>query len=125
MDGDTDTPPVREDFKNVVRQHIQYIQQQAHDNPQSTSNGIITHVPNGVAHHGDTVVHDLESTDHIDTISEQVHKATNGVNHMANGVAKVANGYMANGKTSVANGKVPKFSERSNMRNMYNEISHI
>lgn len=87
VDGDTDTVPVQEDFKNVVKQHIEYMLnnvQEGETVPETVhpqANGHIPnrngHIPNGHLSNGHTVngdatLHDLEP---ITTISNHV---TNG-----------------------------------------------
>ncbi|KAK9731388.1 hypothetical protein QE152_g13691 [Popillia japonica] len=101
VDGDTDTTQVQEDFKNVVKEHIQYLRDNiAHNeitnsahiangnipNGHSLSNG---RIPNGTIGNGriaqgdDTVLHDLED-EPIQTISKNVNLAVaNGIHHMA------------------------------------------
>lgn len=96
VDGDTDTAPVQEDFNNVIKQHIQFIQESKLNNKaEKMMNGRMTNgyangrVQNGhIPNRDETTIHDLEE---LDTISR----------HVANGVA---NGRIANG---IINGKVP------------------
>lgn len=146
VDGDTDTIPVRQDFKNVVDQHIDYIKQNAgqENNSQSLPNGNAVqmngHIPNTVSNNINN--NNLE-TEAIDTISKRVqqvgngvaHTVANGVNHMANGVTQITNSI-----NNVANGHGPMrvtpvgkptnyadldMQRRENIRNMYSEINHI
>ncbi|KAJ8920692.1 hypothetical protein NQ315_004831, partial [Exocentrus adspersus] len=124
VDGDTDTVPVQEDFKNVVKEHIEYMKSQGgqadqdYDStayipngnaiPNGHANG---HIPNGNVSN-DTHIQDLED-EPIQTISKQVgngvaHTIANGVNHLAQGhvqAPQIANGYARNG-----NG-LPMYSE--------------
>ncbi|XP_018571141.1 adenylate kinase isoenzyme 5 [Anoplophora glabripennis] len=133
VDGDTDTVPVQEDFKNVVKEHIEYMKSQANEQQVGhTSNGYVpnNHIPNGNAISNghanghipngnvstDTRIQDLEN-EPIETISKQVgngvaYTIANGVNHLANGHLKappIANGYGGN-----VNG-LPMYSEVSYM----------
>lgn len=80
MDGDTDTLPVQEDFKQVVREHIDYIKNSAES---------LSRVQNGDA---------VENFDEINTISKKIGNGVavgmaNGINQMANGVTHMVNGY--------------------------------
>lgn len=82
MDGDTDTTPVQEDFKQVVREHINYMK--------------TTNSPSYIRH-GDADATAAEF-DEVDTISKKVGNGiavglANGVNQMANGMAHIVNGY--------------------------------
>ncbi|KAF2884767.1 hypothetical protein ILUMI_21374, partial [Ignelater luminosus] len=147
VDGDTDTIPVRQDFKNVVDQHIDYIKQNAgQENSQSLPNGNAVqmngHIPNNVSNNNNSNLQDLEAQP-IDTISKRVqqvgngvaHTVANGVNHMANGVNQitssinnVTNGHGPMRVTPV--GKPTNYADldmqrRENIRNMYSEINHI
>ncbi|KAG5882983.1 hypothetical protein JTB14_004323 [Gonioctena quinquepunctata] len=128
VDGDTDSAAVHEDFKNVVREHIEYIRSQPQNESIPVENGYIPNgnvipngndIPNGRrspnGHHlpngntlqngyanghvdADTELQDLEDEE-IETISSRV---GNGVAHtMANGVANT----MANGVVhTISNG---------------------
>ncbi|KAF5294183.1 hypothetical protein FQR65_LT10894 [Abscondita terminalis] len=131
VDGDTDSNPVKQDFKNVIDQNIDYIKQNSNE---IHMNG---HISNGVANH---VEHDSTA---IETISKKVHDVgngvavavTNGVNHIANGFSHVGNGisHMANGHGPIKVtpvGKQPNYADldvqrRENIRNIYSEINHI
>ncbi|XP_072388705.1 uncharacterized protein [Diabrotica undecimpunctata] len=100
VDGDTDTPSVQADFRNVVKEHIEYLKSQSQETAMAAQNGYANgHIQNGHAISNghipqDTQVQDLED-EPIDTISKQV---SNGVNHMANGSVKThANGFISNG----------------------------
>ncbi|XP_050516739.1 uncharacterized protein LOC114324154 [Diabrotica virgifera virgifera] len=101
VDGDTDTPSVQADFRNVVKEHIEYLKTQSQETSMATQNGYVAngHIPNGHAISNghipqDTQVQDLDD-EPIDTISKQV---SNGVNHMANGSVKThTNGFISNG----------------------------
>lgn len=80
VDGDTDTAPVQDDFKQVVREHIDYLK---------NSHNSLPPVQNG--HTESTIVEDLDG---IETVSKRVGNGiANGVNHMANGLAHMGNGY--------------------------------
>jgi hypothetical protein len=62
VDGDTDTVPVQEDFKNVVKEHLEYIKLQQGAEAQM-SNGYANGVANGHANGivpTDTTLQDLE-----------------------------------------------------------------
>lgn len=134
MDGDTDTAPVQEDFKNVVKEHIDYIK---HNTPRTAPgdaipNGLSNgHVGNGHAiHHQDTIIQDLES-EPIQTISNHVSRAgnslVNGVNHVANGLNQMGNGYGPPKIPSIGNGFASKYASldaerQENIRNMYSEL---
>ncbi|KAJ8978768.1 hypothetical protein NQ317_017492 [Molorchus minor] len=124
VDGDTDTVPVQEDFKSVVKEHIEYIKSQVQENesysshvtnghipnnqttlPNNASNGYANgHIPNGYMP-GDTHIQDLED-EPIDTISKRVgngvaHTIANGVNNLAKGhsikAPQIANGFAGSG----------------------------
>lgn len=113
--------PVQEDFKIVVKEHIEYVKSQSNEpQPDQTGNGYHQngHVPNGNALSNghanghipngnvsnDTRIQDLED-EPIETISKQVgngvaYTVANGVNHLAKGHLKappMANGYASNG----------------------------
>lgn len=136
MDGDTDTVPVQEDFKNVVQEHIAYIKESRNNEMQTAQVGNNHYIPNGVANGhanghipNDTVVQDLEA-EPIETISRRVgnrvqngvaHAVANGVVHMANGHGPTKNG-VANGH--VRNGDLPVYSKLdiNNHRNNYTEV---
>lgn len=132
VDGDTDTAPVQEDFKNVVKEHIDYIK----DNTPRTaplnnggnlvSNGNL--VGNGRIQERDMTVQDLES-ETLNTISQQVqhNMMTNGVNHMGtNGNNQISNGHgPPKLKNAVTNGLLSKYASldaerQENIRNIYN-----
>ncbi|XP_050307219.1 adenylate kinase isoenzyme 5 [Anthonomus grandis grandis] len=120
VDGDTDSAPVQEDFKNVVKEHMEYMlaniqqtqptaqlessHQQLNGHLPTTTNGHIPngHMSNGHLSNGDATLQDLEAPAVIDTISKRVgNGVSNGISHMANG--KVAN-HMVNGITNLAKG---------------------
>lgn len=84
MDGDTDTVPVQEDFKQVVREHINYLK---------NSSKPLSHIRNG----GIGVTAE-DNFSEINTISKKIGNGTamgmaNGVNQMANGMSHMVNGY--------------------------------
>lgn len=129
VDGDTDTVPVQEDFKNVVKEHIDYIKHNTprtapgHTIPNGLSNG---HIGNGHAVHQDTIIQDMES-EPIETISNHVSRMTNGVNHMANGLNQIGNGHGPPKISGIGNGFTSKYASldaerQENIRNMYNEV---
>ncbi|CAG9860804.1 unnamed protein product [Phyllotreta striolata] len=84
VDGDTDTAPVQQDFRNVVKEHVDYLKSQSQESALAVRNGNIPNghgLPNGrVQENGQLQDVDDEP---IDTISKRV---SNGVNHMSNGV---------------------------------------
>ncbi|KAH1013243.1 hypothetical protein HUJ04_002260 [Dendroctonus ponderosae] len=144
VDGDTDTAPVQEDFKNVVKEHIDYMLSNIEPPPAPqaepnhvqanghipTANGHIPtangHIPNGHLQNGhipngDATLLDLEEPVAIDTISKRV--VENGISNMANGkVANHMNGIanLAQGVAQVGNGhlrapsKIPVFASLDN-----------
>ncbi|KAK4879953.1 hypothetical protein RN001_008099 [Aquatica leii] len=128
VDGDTDSNPVKQDFKHVIDQNIDYIKQNLDD--VLVMNG---HVSNGVGSHVE------RDSNTVETISQKVHEVSNGVavsvpngvNHFANGINHMGNGvsHMANGhgpiKVAPA-GKPTNYADldvqrRENIRNMYSE----
>ncbi|XP_015835599.1 adenylate kinase isoenzyme 5 isoform X1 [Tribolium castaneum] len=118
VDGDTDTAPVQDDFKGVVKEHIEYIKRQQQE--PAAANGFANgHVPNGEA-----TLQDLEA-EPIETISKHV---GNGVAHsLANGVRTMANGY-TNGH--IPNGyarDLPQYTsfDGPDNRQMYNEVNYM
>lgn len=83
MDGDTDTLPVQEDFKQVVKEHIDYIKSLSRP---------LSYIRNG----GTDFTADNFSE--ITTISKKIRNGVamgmaNGVNQMANGMTHMVNGY--------------------------------
>ncbi|XP_022903561.1 adenylate kinase isoenzyme 5 [Onthophagus taurus] len=122
VDGDTEFPHVQNDFKQVVKDHVDYITGKApRKSHVPTGNRVLNGLPNGISTtnhvnatpnghamsngtisnghiaNGDTIVHDLEPTA-IETIS---HSVSNGVKEIANGhgpkmVIGVANGVLKN-----------------------------
>ncbi|CAH0557069.1 unnamed protein product [Brassicogethes aeneus] len=142
VDGDTDTAPVQEDFRNVVKQHIEYIKSSASEtatapvgngnvanghipNGNGVSNGNANgfangHIPNGRA---DATLEDLEDPEPIHTISKHV---GNGASKMANGYGNVANGHGPVKASQVANGyagnDLPQYVEQ---RNNYNPVNYM
>ncbi|KAL3283300.1 hypothetical protein HHI36_006448, partial [Cryptolaemus montrouzieri] len=154
VDGDTDTPAVQEDFKNVIRDLVAYIKnnqvpqpQENHSQHHLNGNAIPVQngfVPNGHASHA-TEVEDLER-EPLETISQRVgngiHKAvpngisnghvSNGVaNGVANGMHHMTNGHMANGREAkkmvknVANGGLPSYTSLANDRLIHNEVTYM
>ncbi|KAB0797439.1 hypothetical protein PPYR_08433 [Photinus pyralis] len=122
VDGDTDSNPVRQDFKSVVDQNVEYLTQNGSD--AHAANG---HLPNGVP--------ERIPSNPIETISKKVHQVGNGlahgahamVNGISNGVSHMANGHKPIRVTPV--GK-PDYADldnqrRENIRQMYSEINHI
>lgn len=117
---------MRQDFKNVVDQHIDYIKQNANETQE---------VLNSRAVNGHVNTNNVDS-DSVNTISKRVqqvgngvaHAVANGVSHLANGVNHVANGH---GPVRVSPvGKTTNYAEldmqrRENIRNMYSEINHM
>lgn len=121
VDGDTDTAPVQEDFKNVVKEHIAYITTSDHEPPTAQAGrspvanghatleqprpGSVKRVGNGVAH-----------------------GVANGVNHMANGVSHMVNGYGPVKAPQIGNG-VAKYAglanDRGEMRNNHSEVNFM
>lgn len=147
VDGDTDTTPVQDDFKSVVKDHIDYIKEHSTQlmtppqhqgfpnghfgglpngtgNGNNVSNGIVGngHIANGHVRREEAELLDLED-EPINTISKHVQ---NGVNHMGNGVKHMSNG---NGpQKQMGNGFAgnPKYASldaerRENIRNMYQD----
>ncbi|KAF7269928.1 hypothetical protein GWI33_017023 [Rhynchophorus ferrugineus] len=148
VDGDTDTAPVQEDFKNVVKEHIEYMlshRQEVEATPVMANhigNGHIPtangHIPNGnTIQNGhiptaDATLHDLEETavQGINTISKSVENSinngyTNGKAQLINGAAKMTNG-IANGFVR-SDQKVPIFTSLDNghRSDTYSEINHM
>ncbi|XP_017775811.1 PREDICTED: adenylate kinase isoenzyme 5 [Nicrophorus vespilloides] len=135
VDGDTDTQPVQEDFKNVVKEHIRYIKENSITsngngvaNSRPLPNGIPMPNQNGVGPRKNSVtIHDLES-DPIQTISRHVAQE-NGI--VRNGVARVTNGF-ANGHVEyMQNGfGRNKYTDlnaerQENIRQMYGEVNYM
>ncbi|KAL1491092.1 hypothetical protein ABEB36_011742 [Hypothenemus hampei] len=101
VDGDTDTTPVKEDFENVVKSHIEYMLSNNTANGHvKTGNG---HIPNGhlnnnnkinghLPNNGEATMVDLEVSSPINTISKQV----------GNGTVAVANGGLTRHQNFVA-----------------------
>ncbi|XP_030749657.1 adenylate kinase isoenzyme 5 [Sitophilus oryzae] len=139
VDGDTDTAPVQEDFKHVVKEHINYMLSHIGESQQISSAGGNNHIANGhipVANghvpngnvvqnghipNGDATLHDLEdaANQDIETISKKVSNNVtngyaNGKAHLVNGVAKLANGVTGVANGNVANHKVPIFTGADN-----------
>ncbi|XP_065172153.1 adenylate kinase isoenzyme 5 isoform X2 [Atheta coriaria] len=144
VDGDTDTAPVQQDFRNVVKEHIQYLR----DKSSSAANG---HglpqgkpLPNGIqnptkvdpppAMNGNgpprrqesMQVQDLEG-EPIQTLSRQVQGMGNGV--LANGVNHVGNG-VANGHAMVNGYAQNKYNQldlerQQNIRQLYGEVNYM
>lgn len=82
MDGDTDTTPVQEDFRQVVQEHIKYIKDST--SPQVGNDS--------------TNISNIETVDQINNIGKKFGNGVaigmaNGVNQMANGTAHIVNGY--------------------------------
>lgn len=125
VDGDTDTAPVQEDFRNVVKEHVEYIKRQQQDQGAPAANGYANgHVPNGHLP-GETTLQDLES-ESIETISKHVgngvaHSVANGVRTMANGFT---NGHIPNGYTRDLP-QYTSFDTRQDNRQMYNEVNYM
>ncbi|XP_063914034.1 adenylate kinase isoenzyme 5 [Zophobas morio] len=136
VDGDTDTVPVQEDFKSVVREHLEYIKLQQQPPEAAHSNGYANghlpnghlpngHLPNGHLPNGhvpDATLQDLEA-EPIETISKHV---GNGVAHtIANGVRHMGNGFAPNGYAR----DVPQYTaldrREDNVRQMYNEVNYM
>lgn len=85
MDGDTDTVPVQEDFKQVVGEHVHYLKNSSDQSDLPVENGRTHPIA-------------ADGFEEIETISKRVGNGVargvaNGVNHMANGVAHMVNGY--------------------------------
>ncbi|KAK5646555.1 hypothetical protein RI129_005019 [Pyrocoelia pectoralis] len=89
VDGDTDSNPVKQDFKNVVDQNIEYLTQNASD--AQIANG---HLPNGV-------LNNVTENNPIETISKKVQQIGNGLAHGTNGVANGVN-HMSNGAANIS-----------------------
>ncbi|GJQ66865.1 hypothetical protein Trydic_g7889 [Trypoxylus dichotomus] len=137
VDGDTDTPQVQEDFKNVVKEHVQYIKDNTTHNipPSGSTSNVVPnghaisngYIPNGTVanghlpHKNDAVLHDLED-EPIDTISKNVSQTiANGVNHMvkqhmAITVPGISNGIVRNKISSLNQDR------RNNIRELYGEV---
>ncbi|XP_056643842.1 adenylate kinase isoenzyme 5 [Diorhabda sublineata] len=103
VDGDTDALPVQTDFKNVVKEHIEYLKTQSQETVQNgyVSNGNVSNghaFSNGHLPNQDTQLEDLEN-EPIETISKSV---SNGVHNMTNGHVKThTNGFVPNGLTEI------------------------
>lgn len=141
MDGDTDSTQVQNDFKNVTKEHIQFLKENSEaqqidipngnaviPNGQAIQNGFVQngHIPHA-NNNNDTVLHDLED-EPVPTISKTVSRAiANGVNHMANGhlalkVPGIANSTLRNKITDL------NTDRQNNIRELYggfNTENHI
>lgn len=109
MDGDTDTAPVQEDFKGVVKEHIEYIKSSENEPPIAHPD---TNVPNGRG---------------PPTVGNGVAKTVaNGVNHLANGVTHMINGYGPVKAPAMGNGAVPqKYTNLQETSNGYSEVNFM
>lgn len=150
MDGDTDTRQVQDDFKSVVKEHIQYIKENiSHSalpngnvpngnvpngnvpngtmvpNRHAVSNGFI---PNGIVSNGhiptneDTVLQDLED-EPIESISRGVsHALANGINHLAKQQMAITLPGIANGMVTK---KINSLNEdrQNNIRALYGQLN--
>lgn len=126
VDGDTDTIPVQEDFNSVLRQHIQFNEENRLStkaekmvlNGRAGNGNLHGRIQNGhLPNRDDTTVHDLEE---LDSISRHVQNgAANGkvMNGVANGngpkAKPIGNGF--------SNGKLASLESqrRENIRNLY------
>lgn len=130
VDGDTDTLPVQEDFKNVVKEHIDYIKDNTPRTAAPLNNGNLVSnghlVGNGhIIHQGDNItLQDLEN-ETVNTISQHVqNNGTNGVliNHITTNGNQITNGH---GPPKLRNGVLSKYASldaerQENIRNIYN-----
>lgn len=137
VDGDTDAVAVQEDFKNVVKEHVEHIKQQQSTTSNGYANGDVPnghvpnghvpngHVPNGQMSnghipHSDTTLQDLES-EPIDTISQKV---GNGIAHsLANGVKHLTNGFASKGQQP--NGYSKDLPQYTSFDREYNEVNYM
>ncbi|KAK9879399.1 hypothetical protein WA026_006466 [Henosepilachna vigintioctopunctata] len=150
VDGDTDTPAVQQDFRNVIRDFVDYIKTtQSSQTPphHSQSNGHTVPIQNGSVQNGsvqntshETEIEDLESdvpnsysphearngyaNGSLKNISNGI---SNGVKHMGNGYDHAVNGHGPKKKIEkLSNGVAPSFASlASDGPPAHSEMNHM